>query len=223
MTDPKKHALLPFPSPFRASLLFPDDNKNEIEIFGRAALKTLYDKAKIYIEDKRKPATKTLLYGPAGVGKSRLLAALTLMLLREGVCAIYIPDCSAFDTDFTALCVIKDALAVALPDTYSKRTKALDSLAEVPVFLQTILEPCVLIADRWDAVPPDSKSYEVLSSLSYLFPTFYAARPIKPHYPNSSIGDSNNLIFRVERLCAVRCHLIYFCGLHSSAKYTLNP
>lgn len=185
--------------------MFPDARDNEIDIFGRHALMGLYDKAKEYIQDPLKPAKQTLLYGPTGVGKSRLLAALTLVLLREGVCVIYIPDSSALKTDSVARYILKDALRVALPGAYHKRVDSLYLSSDFTTFMQSINEPCVLIADRWEAVPPDSMTSDVLTLIAYLYPTFYAARPIKPYYPGCSIGRMKDAIFRIEGLGAVRC------------------
>lgn len=119
---------------------------------------------------------------------------------------ICIPDCSALKTDTVARYILKDALRVALSGAYHKRMDSLYLSSDFTTFMQSIHEPCVLIADRWEAAPPDSMTSDVLLTLfACLYPTFYSARPIKPYYPGCSMRRMKDAIFRVEGLGAVRC------------------
>ena len=113
LCNPLQTHVIPWPSllpPPGGRFMTLDGDVRKFQYMGRSQLTAVLGKA---TSDgfNRNAYSKLYLYGPSGVGKSHILAALVVYLVQQGKRVVYIPDCRAALRDpFTW---IRDALLFA--------------------------------------------------------------------------------------------------------------
>ena len=156
LSDPYTSKDIPWPSPLRPPpgrfvISCSVDGVTNFQFMGR----TVFGDVLTRITDNwpDTPCSKLYLYGPSGVGKSHVLAAVVLYLVQQGNRVVYIPDChAALENPFRC---IRDALLFAFHGdqdgwrAISQATKMDDLLAVVEAQPTYSL---YLIVDQYNAL-----------------------------------------------------------------------
>lgn len=116
LSNPATSRYIPWPSPLppprdRFVTSCSEDGVTNFEYMGRSMFKEVLKE--VTGSWVTKPYNKLYLYGPSGVGKSHLLAAIVLCLTRQGKRVVYIPDCRALLAEEDLILYIKAALLFA--------------------------------------------------------------------------------------------------------------
>ena len=99
------------------------------------------------------------VYGTIGYGKSHIVAALALALMKERKRVIYLPDCAALKGRF--LNYLKQALSLTFVDNEDLlqeifNYKDFDEILErLEKFKGSTREEFYLLVDQWNAIEPD--------------------------------------------------------------------
>lgn len=128
---------------------------------GRKRFKAIYDAIDSLIKEpavSSRESRSLTVYGPAGSGKSCILAALACLLVKQGKFVVYIPNCEALAVgNPTAL--FKEILSVTFYPAYQAQINAIRSIADFEGFLAGFDDGDIIcIAD--DLHELDSKSHD---------------------------------------------------------------
>jgi hypothetical protein len=168
LSDPFKANDIPWPSPLDPPSRFdrsnedatiPEGNVKKFQYMGRAMFKEVQGRATSNVFETY---PKLYLYGPSGVRKSHLLAALVFCLVQCGERVVYIPDCRAIISN--PFRPIQAALLFAFygDDTMFKTIAAIRNLDDLKDIMDGQIERTLyFIIDQWNAL--DSEEGEASS------------------------------------------------------------
>lgn len=161
-SNPKNFAEIPFLSTAykprtRIKLL----SSNTFRYMGRKRFKALYDAIDSLIKESvvsSRESKSLTVSGPAGSGKSYILAALACLLVKQGKFVVYIPSCEALAVgNPTAL--FKEILSLTFYPAYQAQISAIRNIADLEGFLAGFDDGDIIcIADDLDEL--HSKSHD---------------------------------------------------------------
>ena len=197
LSDPNTFTPLPFPSSLRTPkerfAIHPNrDTVKRFRYMGRSLFQDLL--AAVEDTDFLDGTTTLYLYGPAGTGKSHLLAALVCHLVRQGERVVFIPDCNALLTDLKG--VIRDALLFAFhgdPHLCDEITRANDVDDLFRFVDQRARQTICFVVDQRNALDSDGPADLMSVDKKAAFQTINRMRAFQRYIFSASANERSDL------------------------------